>query len=176
MDRKMLDYIPPVLHEVRDFECVLGAMEEEIRDLWQKERKQEEEYFIDSCQGAGLQRLEEILHITPRADSSVEMRRQIVLARLRQVPPYCLRTFRRLLSGLFGTNEGFSVELDGLRLGVRLRVSLWEFEDAVRDMMHYIVPANIETRVILSMITHGQLGRQTHRMLAAYTHSQLQRQ
>jgi len=176
MDRKMLDYIPPVLHDVRDFVCILGAMENEIRDLWAKEERQEGEYFVDSCQGAGLRRWEEILRITPRPDSSVELRRQIVLARLRQVPPYCFRTFRRLLSGLFGTDEGFTVELDGLRLSVRLQVRLWEFEDAVRDMMRYIVPANIETRLILSMMTHGRLGGRTHRMLAAYTHSQLQRQ
>lgn len=176
MDRKMLEYIPPVLHDVRDFVCVLGAMEVEFDDIWELEGLQEQELFVDTAQTVGLERWEEILRISPREESTVQERRQIVLARLRQVPPYCFRTFLRLLEGLLGTEGGYTVTLEGLRLTIRLTFPLWGFESAVRDMIRYIVPANIETRLVLSMITHRRLGERTHGALGMYTHRRLKEQ
>lgn len=176
MDRKMLDYIPPALHEVGDFVCLLTGMEQEFSSLWKEEERQGQERFLDSMQELGVARWEQMLRLESGDGVSQSIRRQIVMARLRQVPPYCFRTFLRLLEGLFGTEEGFSVTLDGFVLTIRLSFPLWGFGESVQDMIRYVVPANIETRLILSMVTHGRLGERTHGALAKYTHRQLQKQ
>ena len=173
MERLMLEYLPPVLRRVRDFQCLMGAYEGEVSALWGLERETEDNFYLFTADGRGLAHWENILGIVPREESSLAARRQMVAARLGQTTPYDWRAFLAFLTALTGSEKAYRAELSGLRLEVSLGPAWRELWDVVWEMMLYVVPANIEMRVIRVYNTHGGLGAMTHGEMGAYTHREL---
>lgn len=168
-----MQYLPPVLQEVRDFRCVMGQMQEVVTDLWRRERQAEDEYYLFTATERGLSHWEAILGIRPRERSGLEERRQVILVRMSQVTPYCWQTLIALMTTLLGSREEFEVEIVGYQLTVWLSPRVRRFQEAVWELLRLIVPANLGVEVISIYNTHGQLSAMTHSAMRGYTHWQL---
>jgi len=173
MERLMLDDLPPVLQEVRDFQCLMGQYQAVFADLWHRERETEDNFYAGTAGERGLAHWERILGLVPGADRSVEARRQRVLARLAQNTPYDWGAFLAFLTALVGSERGYTAERSEFALIVRLWPLRWGREGAVWDMIRSVVPANLEVRLVLMHNSHGQIGGMVHGEMGAYTHGQL---
>jgi len=173
MERMMIAHIPHILRDVPDFQCLMGTYQDIFANFWRLERGLEDNFYLHTAEDAGLSHWERILGIVPRVGSSIEERRQIVMARMYQTTPYCFRTLLALLLALTGDPSAFSAELDELTLTVRLFPRFREMEGAVWAMLRQMVPANIALYLILVFRTHGALRPKTHRTLGRHTHHQL---
>ncbi|MCL2843599.1 MAG: YmfQ family protein [Oscillospiraceae bacterium] len=169
----MLDYLPPVLREVRDFRCLMGQMQEVLVELWEQERETEDEYYLWTATERGLSHWETILGVRPRPGSSLEARRQVILARMSQTTPYCWQTLLTLLTALLGSREDFEAEIEGYRLTVWIAPRVRGFYEAVWELLRLVVPANLGVEVVSIYNTHGQLSAMTHRAMRGHTHRQL---
>lgn len=169
----MVEYLPPVLREIRDFECLMSQFQGAFSELWSLERETEDHFYVLTAGEQGLAHWERILGIVPRGRSTLEGRRQVVLARISQGTPYCWRTFQAFLTALLGTEEAFCAEILGFTLAVLLRPAWWEMRDLVWDLMRYVVPANMEMHLITAHNTHGRLRMRTHGNLRVFTQAEL---
>ena len=173
MERKMLAYLPNVLREVRDFQCLAGQYQGAFETLWRLERETEDNFYLFTADKRGLVHWEAILGIVPREGASIEERRQVVAARISQTTPYCWRTFLAFLTALVGSEEGYTAQLSELTLTVRLMPAWRGLRDATWTLMRHIVPANIEMHLILMYNAHGGLRAMTHGEMEAFTHERL---
>ena len=169
----VINYLPPVLQQVRDFRCLAGAYQQAFATLWQLEREIEDNFYLETADGRGLAHWETILRITPSPGSSVRERRQIILARQSQTTPHCWETFLRLLTALTGSEAAYQAELDGFRLTVWLKPAWRWMRATMWDLARYMVPANIELRIISVYNTHAGLSAMTHKQLSTRTHTEL---
>jgi len=172
-ERLMLEYLPPVLREVRDFQCLMGQYQEILEDLWRGAHETEDNFYLDTADKRGLVHWENILGIVSGADSSIEERRRVIAARLGQNTPYGWGAFLAFLTALIGSEAGYTAMLSAFTLTVRLRLIYWEQKGVVRELIQYMVPANLEVHLLLMHNTHGQFGDMIHREMGAYTHIQL---
>ena len=175
MERNMIDLLPRVLREVRDFQCLMQVYQTVFADLWRLERENEDNFYLQTAGEPGIRHWERILGFIPHAGHNLDDRRQRIAAQIRRTPPYCLNTLLYVLTILSGDETAVTVELNGFTLTLHLLRAWRHLEDAVYHLARQMIPANIALEIILvlSLNTHRNLGRRTHRQLGAYTHYQL---
>ena len=169
----MINYIPQILRDVRDFKCLMEGYQSAFSNYWDLVDEMEDNCYLETATEGGLSHWERILDIVPRAGSSIEERRQMIIAHMRQTTPYCFQTLLALLLALTGDPSAFSVTLDELSLTVRLFPRFREMEGAVWALLRQMVPANIALYLILVFRTHRAIKPKTHESLRGYTHHQL---
>ena len=153
-ERRLLEYLPPALRQVLDFQQINAATEPEIRLAWQGLGRVLGNQFLAEADAAGLGVWERELGLYPKAGDSLAVRRARILAAWLRKPPYTLRWLREWLDGLGGP-EGHSEAVDGYTLNVQLDYDLLpEPEVLLRDiktMLRALRPANmvIELAAIL---------------------------
>lgn len=76
LDRKLIDYLPPVLQRVREFAAITGAQQPEIAAAWDALNLVMDNQFIDTATEAGVTVWEEELNIVPLASDTLEGRKQ----------------------------------------------------------------------------------------------------
>ena len=152
--RRLLDYPPPVVRQVLDFQQISAATEPEIRLAWQAVERVLGRRFLAEADGVGLGVWERELGLFPKAGESLAARRARILAAWLRKPPYTLRWLRGWLDVLGGP-EGHCEAVDGYTLNVQLDYDLLpEPEVLLRDiktMLRALRPANmvIELAAIL---------------------------
>lgn len=98
---------------------------------------------------------------------NLEERREAVLARLREIPPFTMRSLAAALAELCGNYE---MELDRSRYTLRVRVAPAAATAAARALLVRRLPANILLDLDALRQSHARAGAYRHRELAAYTH------
>jgi len=151
----------------------MAVYQSAFRDLWQRERENEDNFYLQTAGEQGLRHWERILGIPNRPELDLEARRQIIAAQISKTPPYCWNTLLFVLRTLTGSEEAFYAELDGFVLKLDLKAPWRKMEDAVFHLVRQMIPANIALYIVLSGNTHRDLSRATHRAHSAYTHYQL---
>ena len=145
---KIIEYLPPVLAEIREFKVLGGAEDLQLDNLKSEINSLTNELFVTTAESTGLDRWEKILNIT-NSSIDVEFRRFRILSRLNS----------------FGLTE--------YKLKVSLTLYTKEYEKEVRRMLDEVVPANLVIDFGLLYNTHEILGRFTHEQLSKYTHQKL---
>jgi len=173
MEGRMLDYLPPVLREVRDFQCLMEAYQGEVSVLWQAEREIEDNFYLLTADARGLLHWENILGIALREDRSLEERRQVIAARISQTTPYDWKTFLAFLTALTGSEEAYRATLSGFALEVKLMPAWRGMRGLVWDLIRYVVPANVEVRLTAVYNTHAEIARWAHGQMRGLTHDQV---
>ena len=173
MDRVMLEYLPPVLRKVQDFACLMEQYQGAFSELWKLAWEMEDDLYLVTAGEVGISRWERMLGIRPREGATLEERRQLLFFRISQSTPYTWRAFLSFMTSLIGDERGFDASISELVLEVRLFPRWRGMEQAVWELMSWVVPANVETRVILIFNSHREIGAMTHRQMAAYSHEQL---
>lgn len=149
-ERRLLDYLPPVVRQVLDFQQINAATEPEIRLAWQALSRVQGNQFLAEADAAGLAVWERELGLYPKAGDSLAVRRARILAAWLRKPPYTLRWLREWLDGLGGP-EGHSEAVDGYTLNVQLDYDLLpEPNKLVQELLALLLsirPANLLVQI-----------------------------
>lgn len=111
MDRKLLDYLPPVLHEVMEMRAINEANESEIAIAWDALDLVMANQFLDDADARGVAVWEKELKILSKDTDTLVIRKARIKAKWNQQLPYSLSWFGRWLDGIYGQeNHRESVE------------------------------------------------------------------
>ena len=174
LDRKLIDYLPPVLQQTREMQAVMEGEQPAVAGLWDAWKTVLDALFVRYANEQGLARWERMLGIRPRGTDSMEVRRVAVLARLNEQLPFTERTLRLMLDGVCGPG-GYTLEIIYWEYRVFVRVHLWEKRamDEAAALLGRVVPANMVIDLGLRYNTHRMLRPRLHRMLRGTTHRAL---
>lgn len=151
LDRKLIDYLPPVLQSVMEFAAITGAQQPEIEAAWDALNLVMDNQFIDTATEAGVTVWEKELNIVPLATDTLEDRKQ----RLKTAWTYgVVYTYNWLVNWLktsCGENNPLPT-INEYTLRVSLPVSV-DYLHILDDMRRY-VSANvlIDPLILLSKI------------------------
>ena len=174
LDRKLIDYLPPVLQQTREMQAVMEGEQPAVAGLWDAWKTVLDALFVRYANEQGLARWERMLGIRPRGTDSMEVRRVAILARLNEQLPFTERTLRLMLDGVCGPG-GYTLEIIYREYRVFVRVHLWEKRamDEAAALLGRVVPANMVIDLGLRYNTHRMLRPRLHRMLRGTTHRAL---
>ena len=146
MDRLLIDYLPQVVREVREFKVLMAAQQPVVETIWAAHDDVLENQFLLSATAYGISRWERILGIFPKDTDGLEMRRARVLSILRIRLPYTVRWLRRWLTDLCGEGN-FLLEVYPYTISLDLGLdNIPEAEHLVTDLMALLQvakPANM---------------------------------
>lgn len=173
-DVKVLDYLPPVFHEVKEMIEIAKVENPVLGELWQEIENALLDQFILTATERGIKRYEDMLHINVMATDDLETRRFRLLARFNEQAPYTRPVLRLLLNSLLG-EDGYELTINGAEktLKVRVELTVKGMFEAVEEMVDRVTPQNMVITVELRYNQHLQLEQFTHAQLSAFTHQQL---
>lgn len=146
MDRKLLDYLPPVLREVMEFTAINEANEPEIALAWDVLSRVLANQFLETADVWGVSVWEKELKIFPKDTDSLELRKARIKAKWNQNTPYTVTWLRNWLTGIFGVNVN-EVKVEDYTLMIRLNQDLSEEMNCktidIFEMLLSVIPENI---------------------------------
>ncbi len=144
MDRKILDYLPRILREVQEVLGYADGQQWAFDQAWRSADRVFTNQFILDSDDYGLSRWEKMLKIVPRAEDTLEIRRNRILLRLREKLPFTLRMLRKHLELLCGEGK-YSAEIPraSYLLTVIIDLSAQAYLDDVMELLLRMVPANL---------------------------------
>ena len=105
MDRRMLEYLPRILRDVWEVLAYTDGQQWAFDQAWLSAERVMANQFILDADDYGLSRWERMLKIIPKADDTLEIRRNRILLRLREKLPFTLRMLRKQLKLLCGEGK-----------------------------------------------------------------------
>lgn len=141
---RLIGYLPDYLSELREMKAVFSAEDPEFCELQKAVREVRGAGFIEYCGERFLARFEDMLGIIPRRGEGLDERRQRVIIRWNESPPYTVGALEKKLA-LFCGEGNFSVSVDCERFLLNVEVGV--FSNGVlleiERLLARIVPANI---------------------------------
>lgn len=176
MDREisLLEYLPGVLREIKEFKAIATAENPEIVKVWEELQSVLDDQFINNSTLNGVKRWEAILGIRALDSDSLSDRKFRILTRLNEQLPYTYRNLEAQLALLCGTN-GYKLILDNESYILTVKIALTakkKFEE-VGSLLDRVVPCNMIISLLLIYNQHKTLHRFTHAELKQYTHKEL---
>lgn len=147
-DRKLIDYLPPVLQSVMEFAAITGAQQPEIEAAWDALNLVMDNQFIDTATEAGVTVWEKELGIVPLAADTLEDRKQ----RLKTAWTYGVVYTYNWLVNWFKTSCGESASqptINDYTLRVSLPISI-DYVQLSKDMRRCL-PANLDLRTLITL-------------------------
>jgi len=170
----MINYIPLVLRNVREFKALAETEQVEFETLWGFVYFVLAEQFVETMSEAATARWERIIGLRPLATDTLDERKFAILTAKVNSLPFTYRWLLHRLDFLLG--EGHSeVNLDHNNYHLQVLVSLAaqrKFE-IVLDMLRRSIPANLVLDASLKYRQHSTLSRWRHGELRPFTHRQL---
>ena len=169
----ILDYLPPIIAEIEQFQHLANAVNPELNNLWANYKNIFDNQFISSLDENGCSHWEKLLKITPMGTDTLDDRHFKILARLNENIPYTYRKLENLLTTLCGNNYTMQLKNDEYKLIVRIALSAQKQFNEVKKLLVKFVPANIIIDLDLLYNQYKNLANKTHDELKIYTHKQL---
>lgn len=174
MERRLIEYLPPILRGVREYEVALDIAEQpEYEIAWPEAQRLKDNQFVHTMDAYGVGRWERMLGLVRKASDTLEDRRFRILVQLNVTLPYTMQRLRETLDSLVGSGYALALDHNEYTLTVRVALAARAQMEAVEAVLHRMVPANIVIDLSLMYNKHEQLRPYTHAQLAAYTHEQL---
>ncbi len=140
----LIGYLPDYLAEFRELKAVLSAENPEFCEVVSAVKAARNAGFIEYCGERFLKRFEEMLGIFPARGESLDERRQRVLIRWNESPPYTLAALRKKLALVCGENDfSLSVDCENFLLNVETSVFSYSVLLEIERLLSRVVPANI---------------------------------
>ena len=119
MDRKLLDYLPPVLREVMEMQAINEANGPEIAIAWNTLNRVLNNQFLETADIQGVAMWEKELKISPKNTETLETRKAKIKAQWNLELPYSLPWLRNWLTNLCGPS-GYEATVQDYTINVRL--------------------------------------------------------
>lgn len=172
MDRKIIDYLPPVLRDIKEYSLILNTEQFELSDLWTLIEDALNDQFVTSSGYKGVKRWEDILNIQAKATDALDERQFRILARLQEQLPYTVKSLKQQIHTLCNSDD-YSVEFDNFTLTVKIGLINKKNFNEVGEMLKRIVPANMIVEMKLIYNQYSKLSQFTYRQLKQFTYKQL---
>ncbi|UNI72503.1 MAG: tail protein [Chaetfec virus UA24_244] len=111
MERKLIDYLPYVVQDFKEFQGITTGEQPEFELAWDSHDEVFTNQFIDTMGNYGLSRWEKMLKISPKGTDTLETRRARIKARLSNFIPYPIRAFIQMLTAI-ANGEPFTLTLE----------------------------------------------------------------
>lgn len=142
MDRQLIDYLPPILAELKEYVELFKAEQTEIEGLVDKLESCFNNQFITLCDLFGVTKYENLLNIKPKGSDDLDLRRFRVLAKYNEQLPYTYLRLVEMLNNLCGEGNLF-IKVKELTLSVYVKLVAKDKFDEVIELVRRVVPANI---------------------------------
>ena len=176
MDREinLLEYLPGVLREVKEFKALSAAENPETIKLWEELENVLDDQFVNESTLNGVKRWESILGIKALDTDLLSDRKFRILSRLNEQLPYTYKNLDAQLALLCGAN-GYKLILDNSAYALTVKVALTakkKFTE-VGNLLDRVVPCNIVISLLLLYNQHLTLKQFTYSHLSQYTYGGL---
>lgn len=174
MDRKLENYLPQFLREVREIKSIIGTEQLELEAAWKYAEGILPEFFLDDMTVYGVERWESILEIIPKTAETLEERRMRIKTKLKKDLPYTKRNLEAKIASLCGSTD-YSVVCDSNNYTIKVRIPLTDkiSMEEIGQLLERIVPANMVVDLSLMYNQHQLLSGYTYGQLGVYSHQQL---
>ena len=174
MDRKLEDYLPEFLREVKEIRSIIGAEQLEIEAAWIYAEGILPEFFLEDMTVFGMERWESLLEICPKVTDTLEERRFRIKTKLKKDLPYTRKNLEKKLSDICGT-DGCFTEYDHLNYTILVKLALTEKSnfDEVELLLMRIIPANLIINLSLMYNQHLLFRPYIQGELEVFTHEQM---
>lgn len=166
MDRRLLNYLPPVLREVLEIQTINKANEPEIAVAWDALTLVLANQFLDTADENGVSVWERELRIYPKDTDSMEARKARIKAMWNLELPYTVPWLRNWLAGLCGAT-GYELTVSGYVVNIQLDYNALpnasSLAGEILDMLLAVRPCNMLVLMTAFLQTYGTI---TH---GAYT-------
>ena len=150
MDRQLLNYLPPVLRVVQEFQTINGANEPEISRAWDALGRVLANQFLEDADEDGVTIWEKELRLYPKDTDTLEARKVRIHAKWNLELPYTLPWLRRWLSSI---SEGLPFETFTQDYILHI-LTEWDRDgqvDSIKNILEHTVPANMVINSINSI-------------------------
>ena len=153
LNRKLINYLPEVLRNFREFREVFETEEPELLKVQEELLKVLNDLFIEDATERGIKRWEKILKITPKATEGLKDRKFRIISYITRKLPFTLRTLEQMLETLCGKNN-YEIELHHNDYEIEVRINLADNNNImdVLSLLEIIVPANL-IKILKSYLT-----------------------
>jgi hypothetical protein len=144
VDRQLIDYLPHIIRDVREYKAILNHGEQaEVSFFWNATDAVFDDQFIESSTVNGIKRWEKILGLVPKGTDTLQTRKTKILIELNAQSLYTFRAFKNMLSSLFGDN--FELNTDFTEYEMELTTHIGEIGevDNLKYLIQSIIPANL---------------------------------
>ncbi len=170
----LLNYLPPVLHEIKEIVEIANIEKKPLEGTWQAIEDSLNNQFIVTMNENGASRYEKMLKMNVPEIDTLETRRFRVLSRYQEQLPYTHLMLKQLLNSLLGEGKYVPIrDTANKSLTIKIELTVKGMFDAVVATVERITPQNMMLTVELRYNQHSKLALFTHRQLATYTHKQL---
>ena len=150
MDRKLLDYLPPVLREVMEMQAINEANEPEIAAAWDALALVLANQFLETADARGVAVWEKELKIFPKDTDTLEDRKRTIKAKWGLELPYTMVWLRNWLTSVCGPLL-HEETLDNYTLGIHIYnegvsgvdTDIRSLTDRILKILQPVCPANI---------------------------------
>lgn len=171
-NRKLIEYIPPFLRNVREYNVILEDAEQpEITLMWQSLNNGLNDQFVVDATENGVSRWENILGIVPKATLTLDERKFTILTKINEQLPFTITTLKEQLETLCGKN-GYSLILNNEKFTLDVKVALIAKNNLtdVDELLKRVVPANLIVTLTLKYNKHEAFNGYTHEQMKAFSH------
>lgn len=175
LERKLIDYLPPVERDVAEFEAILTTAEQpEMSMSWDAVHDVLNDQFISDATENGVSRFEKIMKIVPKATETLDSRKFTLLTRMSEQAFFTITILKKQLGNLCG-EDNYEVTRDVKNKKLTVKIALVAKSDfnEMKILLDRIVPANMEIDVIIKYNHHGKFTSFTNKQMQMFTHEQL---
>lgn len=156
--RNLIEYMPPFLKDVREFNKIFEAEDIEIQNLNKNMNLLLTEVIVNTAKSFGLDRYEKIYGIK-NISSSIEARRAAILTSMNSKVPFTYKWLYNQLRENFG-EDGFEINIDYInyRIEIVIKSICSEVADVFIESLYKKIPANMEQNFRLVAKTDYNIG------------------
>lgn len=160
MDRRLINYLPPVLREVLEFQEINESCEPEIAIAWDALTLVMANQFLDTATEHGVSVWEKELRIYPKDTDNMAVRKARIKAMWNLELPYTLPWLRNWLTKLCGPT-GHEETVSDYTINIQLDYTALPDADVlaaeILDMLLLVRPANMQVLMTSFLQSYGTL-------------------
>ena len=140
---KLIEYMPPFLKNIREFNKIFDAEDIELEDLNYNLKKMLTEVIVKTADSYGLDRYENIYNIS-NTSNNIEIRRINILNKINDILPFTLKWLHNKLEEALGEGN-FHIDIDYNNYSIKITILglSMEIADIYRENLRQQLPANM---------------------------------
>lgn len=168
-------YWAAVFSSLREEQQIAKSVNPEFDLIWERIRQLINDCFVQTAQVHVIERWEKIVGITPRAEDTLDERRNRILYMMQVSLPYSEWHLKHVFLANIVGEGNYKVNIDPVActIEVLLNPSKQTQWDDVVQMLDTILPANMELTMGYLGTPYSMLEQYTHNQLEEYSHDQI---
>lgn len=141
---KLIEYMPPFLRTVREFNVIFEAEDTEVDNLKNEISRLLKEVIVKTAESYGLERYEKIYHIKNVAET-LEARRMTILLRMNNRTQYTYKWLINTLNEAIGKeNYVITTDFKNYKMHIEIALNYTEAAEILKRDLVKQIPANLE--------------------------------